>query len=525
MDSRLRGNDANFRYRAYLAAFVITLFAQPTNAASFYDIAFDDLQARYQLPGLAIGVIEDGKVVYARAAGELEAGSGKAVTADTLFKIASNSKAMTTSLIARLVATKKLDWDDPVTKYLPAFHMYDPWVTKNMLVRDLLVHNSGLREGAGDLMLWPEPNTFTRADIVHGVAYLKPQIAFRSGYAYDNLLYVVAGEVAAAAGGAPYEELLRREVFAPMGLSCRVGEWRRADTPDLAQPHMRKDGHNVVINADADTVPVITSAAAGGIRCSLNDMLSWARNWLVPTPPQLAWLDAEQRRPLWTAHTPMPISKHRHEWGNTHFYAYGYGWRLADVDGVWSVSHTGTLSGMYSVLGLFPDQRNGFVMLTNGEGSEARSVLTALMTKHFTAPAEHHSVAEYADAAKKTDAAAAPAKHVPDVSARSAATVAQLQPWLGVWRDPWFGEVSICRRDDAVRFAAAKSPLLAGRVMQLGKRYLIDWDDERVDAQAWLDFAETGRHERTMSMAKVDPDADFSFDFEDLSFRRERDCE
>jgi hypothetical protein len=180
---------------------------------------------------------------------------------------------------------------------------------------------------------------------------------------------------------------------------------------------------------------------------------------------------------------------------------------------------------MYSVLGLFPDQRNGFVMLTNGEGSEARSVLTALMTKHFTAPAERHSVAEYADAAKKTDAAAAPTKHVPDVSARSAATVAQLQPWLGVWRDPWFGEVSICRHDDAVRFAAAKSPLLAGRVMQLGKRYLIDWDDERVDAQAWLDFSVTGKHERTMSMAKVDPDADFSFDFEDLSFKRERGCE
>jgi len=513
------------RFGKAAATLFLLAASQLISAASFYDTAFDDLQARYQLPGLAIGVIEDGKVVYTRTAGELEAGSGKAVTADTLFKIASNSKAMTTSLIARLVAAKKLDWDDPVTKYLPAFHMYDPWVTKNMLVRDLLVHNSGLREGAGDLMLWPEPNTFTRADIVHGVAFLKPQIAFRSGYAYDNLLYVVAGEVAAAAGGASYEELLRREVFAPMSLSCRVGTWPRSDTPNLAQPHMRKDGRNVVINADGDTVPAITSAPAGGIRCSLNDMLSWARNWLVPTPQQLAWLDAEQRRPLWTAHTPMPISKHRHEWGNTHFYAYGYGWRLADVDGVWSVSHTGTLSGMYSVLGLFPDQRNGFVMLTNGEGSEARSVLTALMTKHFTAPAEQHSVAEYADASKKTEAAAAPARHVPDVSAHSAATVAQLQPWLGVWRDPWFGEVSICRHDDAVRFAAAKSPLLAGRVMQLGKRYLIDWDDERVDAQAWLDFSEAGKHERTLRMAKVDPDADFSFDFEDLAFKRERDCD
>lgn len=511
--------------RAYIASVLLATTSSFALADSktYYDSVFDELQARYQLPGLAIGVIEDGKTVYTRTAGELEAGSGKPVTADTLFKIASNSKAMTTALLARLVAAKKLDWDAPVTKYLPAFRMYDPWVTNNLLVRDLLVHNSGLREGAGDLMLWPEPNAFTRADILHGLQYLKPQIAFRSGYAYDNLLYVVAGEVAAAAGGAPYEELLRREVFAPIGLSCRVGAWPRADTPNLAQPHMRKDGRNLVIDADGETIPAITSAAAGGIRCSLNDMLAWARNWLVPTPAQLAWIDTDQRRPLWTAHTPMPISPHRREWGHTHFYAYGYGWRLTDVDGTWNVSHTGTLSGMYSVLSLFPDQRNGFVMLTNGEGSKARNVLIEMLTKHFTAPREHHSVAEYADAPK---AAEEKKSRAPDVSARKPATVAQLQRQLGVWRDPWFGEVSICRNDDTVRFTAAKSPLLSGRVTQLGKRYLIDWDDARVDAQAWLDFAASDAPDAaTMTMAKVDPDADFSFDFEDLTFRRERDCD
>jgi len=364
----------------------------PVLAASPYDQAFDAIMARYELPGLAVGVIEDGKVTYARTAGELIAGSGKPVTPDTLFKIASNSKAMTTALLARLVAAGKLRWDDPVTKYLPAFRMYDPWVTQNMLVRDLLVHNSGLREGAGDLMLWPEPNAFTRSDIIAGLAWLKPQISFRSGYAYDNLMYVVAGEVAAVAGNASYEELVRREVFQPFGLTCRVGEWRRDEVADVAQPHMRKDGHNVVINADAEVVSAITSAAAGGIRCSLNDMLTWARNWLDPEEKALAWLSVEQRRPLWTAHTSMPISARRREWDHAHFYAYGYGWRLTDVDNVWNVSHTGTLSGMYSVLSLLPDKRSGFVMLTNGEGSDARTVLTEVLLKHFTSPAEHRRV-------------------------------------------------------------------------------------------------------------------------------------
>ena len=173
----------------------------------------------------------------------------------------------------------------------------------------------------------------------------------------------------------------------------------------------------------------------------------------------------------------------------------------------------------------FPDQRSGFVMLTNGEGGEARTVFTEVMLKHFTAPSEHHTVAEYADLFARE--AKEPAhSRAPDVSARKAATREAMQHWLGVWRDPWFGEASVCMRGDSVRFSAAKSPLMQGTVMQLGERRLIEWDDARVDAQAWLDFAESGKPVvRTMTMAKVDPAADFSFDYEDLAFQRERDCD
>jgi CubicO group peptidase (beta-lactamase class C family) len=153
-----------------------------------YDAAFEQAMARYHLPGLAVGVIEDGRIAWRRTAGERVAGSGQAITPRTLFKIASNSKAMTASVLARLVDAGKLHWDDPVQRHLPAFRMADPWVTRHMTVADLLVHRSGLGEGAGDLMLWPESNAFTRADILAGLGWLKPAYGFRDGYAYDNLL-------------------------------------------------------------------------------------------------------------------------------------------------------------------------------------------------------------------------------------------------------------------------------------------------------------------------------------------------
>jgi len=488
------------------------------------DAAFDDTMARYRLPGLAVGIVEGGKVVYTRTAGELVAGEGQAVDAQTLFKIASNTKAMTTATLARLVDAGKLQWTDPVVKHLPQFRMHDPWVGREMQVRDLLVHNSGLRAGAGDLMLWPEPNTFTRADIIHGLAYLKPQHSFRSRYDYDNLLYIVAGEVAAAAGAAPYETLVRREVFEPLGMKrCQVGEWRTAAAGNVAQPHMRQDGRNVPVRGDGEVVRSTTMEAAGGIRCSLDDMLTWVRAWLSPQGSAKDWLSAAQREAVWTPQMTMPLSKRMREWDNSHFSAYGYGWRLADVDGAFKVAHTGTLMGMYSAVTMLPDQGVGFVILINGEGEEARTVLTEVLVKHYTKRDPVLTVAHFAGLIAAEEAKRPAGEKAPDTSRRRAASVAELQSRLGVYRDPWFGEVSLCGQDGAVRLRAARSPLLSGIVQRAGDRWLVDWDDASVDAEAWLHFG-NGTAEPDLAMSKVDPQADFSYDFEDLAFTRVRGC-
>jgi CubicO group peptidase (beta-lactamase class C family) len=511
----------------YVLAGLALLASAATAAAGndAIDAAVVQTFDRYQLPGLAVGVIRDGEIVYTRTLGEVRAGGGEKIDNDTLFKIASNSKAMTAGVLARLVDAGKLTWDDPVTKYLPQFRMHDPWVTQQMQVRDLLIHNSGLGLGAGDLMLWPEPNRFTRDDIIAGLAHLKPTHSFRSTYAYDNLLYVVAGEVAAAAGGAPYETLVKRELFQPLGMDrCQVGEWNRAEVGNVAQPHMHKAHGNRVIREDGDVVPNVTSMAAGGIRCSLDDMLAWIRMWLSPDA-QIAWLSPEQRKAVWTAHMPMPVSARMRTWDNSHVSAYGYGWRLSDVDGVWKVAHTGTLAGMYSSVILLPDQRAGIVILINGEGEAARTVLGQVLTKQLTAPSTSATVAHYAGLLEQERTGQQAAKPKPDTRHRTPASVTSLAAWTGHYRDPWFGEITVCPVGDHVRFVAVRSPMLTGTVMRVGERWLVDWDDDSVDAEPWLHFAAAKAGGDTgLTLSHVDPDADFSYDYADLDFQRTQAC-
>jgi CubicO group peptidase (beta-lactamase class C family) len=499
--------------------------ALPASAAgpSPFAAMLDSTVEHHHLPGIAMAVVDNGQVVFTGTRGERRAGSGEPIDADTLFKIASNSKAMTAAVLARLVDRGLLAWDDPVTKYLPQFRMHDPWVTEHMQVRDLLIHNSGLGLGAGDLMLWPEPNAFTRADIIAGLEHLKPVTSFRSGYAYDNLMYVVAGEVAAAAGGKPYDQLLRGEVFSPLGMTrCQAGTWSVAKVGNVAQPHAPREGGNVVVNADTEIAPDLTSMAAGGIRCSLRDMTRWMQVLLDPTRVP-GWLSEPQRRALWTAHMPMPLGERQRRWDNAHFSAYGYGWRLSDMDGQWKVAHTGTLSGMYSSLALLPDRKVGVVILINGEGEDARTVLMQAALKHYTAPAQRQTVAGYTEQLQAERTQRRTTTHaLPDTTARKPAGVAATAQWQGLYRDPWLGQARLCPENNTLRFSVDKSPALRGTVMQLDSRWLVQWDTLGADAEPWLQV-EPGTPP-TLRLSAIDPDIDFSYDYQDLHFTRIGDC-
>src|SRR5699024_9770723 len=217
--------------------------------------------------------------------------------------------------------------------------------------------------------------------------YLKPAYSFRAGYAYDNVLFVTAGQLAATVGGASYADLLRREVFEPLGMNrCQIGTWNRDKVGNVARAHVKRDGRYVPVPVSGSVEHATTMDAAGGVSCSLDDMLTWARNWLAPTPQQLKWLAPAQREAEWTPQTPVPISRRRRDWDDTHFFTNAYGWRVSDADGEMTVWHTGVLQGMRAAIMLLPYRKSGFVVLTNSSADDALAVLDEVLVKHFTAP-------------------------------------------------------------------------------------------------------------------------------------------
>src|SRR3984885_12954005 len=220
-------------------AFAATASAAPPAG---FNARVDKLRQEIGVPGMAIAIVEDGKVTLAKGFGVRALGAPERVDADSIFPTGSTGKAFTVAALGMLVDEGKIGWDDKVIDRLPGFQMYDPWVTREMTIRDLLVHRSGLGLGAGDLLFVPRTN-LSRSESVRRLRYIKPATSFRSGYAYDNVLYMVAGQLIEAVTGETWEKFTAEHVLKPAGmLHSTTDEASRLATEDRAQPHARTGG-------------------------------------------------------------------------------------------------------------------------------------------------------------------------------------------------------------------------------------------------------------------------------------------
>ena len=225
----------------------------------------------FEVPGLALAIVKDGRVVVARGYGVRKLGDPTPVDGQTLFGIASNTKLFTATALAILVEEGKVEWDAPVIRYLPWFQMYDPYVTREITVRDLLVHRSGLGLGAGDLLWWP-PSTYNRHEIARRLRFIRPAAGFRTRYAYDNVLYSVAGEVIEAVSGQTWEEFVTSHILQAVGMTgSNVLHSAAGSGGNVAATHARIDGRVRPVNpfASDNTNP------AGGVNAGAEDIAKW----------------------------------------------------------------------------------------------------------------------------------------------------------------------------------------------------------------------------------------------------------
>ena len=474
----------------------------------------------FDVPGVAVGVIKDGEVIHAAGYGVRELGRPEPVDSRTLFRVASTTKAMTTAALAILVDEGRLGWDDKVVDHLPAFRMHDPWITQEFTVTDLLTHRSGLRAYAGDLMLWPRPNSFTRADIIDALRYFQATDGFRTRYAYDNQLYVVAGEIVPAVTGIPWEDFVDSRIFAPLGTErCFAGDIPEAEMHNLAAPHTRVDGKLEIVERNRIEAGVSVDAAAGGVRCSLDDMLKWLQLQLAggTLPDGSSIYSEEQGRALWKPQTILGVSDGQYERDRTHFYAYALGWRLADVDGYLHVSHTGSFTGWNTYVALIPELNLGAAVLINASSEGARQSIMQGLIRPWLGTGDVDWVAYYARE-DEPDAAAVE----PEVDWRGGSVLAPLAAYAGTYRDPWFGDVLVTEKDGALWVASVKSPKMSGRLWpHSGHTFIVRWTDRTLDADAWVDFAHGESGEITgMSLRAIYSSTDGSFDFGDLNLSR-----
>ena len=327
---------------------------------------YEESREAWDVPGLAVAIVKDNGIIFAEGFGVQDIETGAPVNSQTMFPIASNTKAFTASALAILVDEGKISWNDKVVDYLPYFKMYDPYVTENMTIRDLLTHRSGLATFSGDL-IWYGSN-FDREEIIRRAGFLEPVHGFRENFGYSNIMYIAAGEIIPAVTGKSWDDFIRERFFEPLEMERTVTSTNDLDNfENVATPHTTHNDEVIAIEyLNWDNV-----APAGSIISCVEDVSQWLIMQLnrgiyggdtIFTP--------RRSREMWSQVTVLNISAFSEQnWPSMFFRSYGLGWSLSNYLGNKVVGHSGGYDGMISYTCMVPDENLGFVILTNKNSS------------------------------------------------------------------------------------------------------------------------------------------------------------
>ncbi len=488
------------------------------------DAVVERAMKTFEVPGIGLAIVKDGQVVVAKGYGVRRMGETARVDGKTLFGIASNTKVFTAIALGLLVEEGKLEWDGRVVDYLPWFQMWDPYVTRELTIRDLLVHRSGLGLGAGDLLWWPE-STYNRKEIAARLRYLRPATSFRSAYAYDNVLYLVAGEVIEHLSGQSWEDFVGSRILARVGMNDSTLKHSDAGSGqgNIAATHARVEG---VVRPIRPFLSDNTNPA-GGINSSAEDMAKWVRVLLAEgvLPDGGRLFSAATWRQVTTLVTPIPIGTPAPELASIapSFNGYALGLNVRDYRGEKMLTHTGGLPGYVSRVAMIPAKRLGVVVLTNQESGETfDSLVHHVLDFYLGAPAidwvsAYEKVAERRKARQQESVDKAFAQR-----AAGSRPSLPLASYAGTYNDAWYGDV-IVKMDGNGKLVMefSRTPALVGTLEHFQHdTFIVRWHDRELRADAYVTFSlrPDGSIDRA-TMEAVSPETDFSFDFHDLLLR------
>lgn len=475
----------------------------------------------FEVPGMAVAIVKDGKVVLSKGYGVRKLGDPTPVDENTLFGIGSNTKAFTAAALATLVDAGKISWDDRVSERLKGFEMYDPYVSKEMRIRDLLCHRSGLGLGEGDLMFWPQ-SSFTRDEVVYRLRFLKPATSFRTTYAYNNLMFLTAGQVVAAVSGKSWDDYIRETFFLPLGMkNSNTTATAYKPGENWALPHSKVDGklQNVAIE------PLDNAGPAGSINSSVADMSKWVLLQLnhgqIPGT-QTRIFSERSSAEMWAQQMIVPVRPAPPELKmlQAHFSGYGMGWGLRDYKGRKLVSHSGGVEGYVTRVMLVPEENLGVVILTNAmEGSAFESVLMHILDAYLGGPTTNYISAFKAIEDKQRKEADETMSKASQGRAADSKPSLPLEKYAGDYSDAWYGKVNI-RQENGGLVLNFEHTLKGMADLQHWQydTFKAHWRDRTVeDAFVSFTLKPDGSIDH-FTMVAVSPLADFSFDYQDLYF-------
>lgn len=478
----------------------------------------------FDVPGIAVAIVKDGKIIHSKGYGVRSLNTKQKVDENTLFGIASNSKAFTVAALAMMVDEKKLKWDDKVIDYIPEFRLYNPYVTEEFTIRDLLTHRSGLGLGAGDLMFWPDSSNFTKADMIHNLRYLKQASSFRTKYDYDNNLYVVAGEVVARVSGISWEDFIETRIMRPLGMTQSAANYSRLkNKTNVIDPHAEVNGVVKVIHRDWSDI----ADAAGGIYSNLADMSKWVimqlNNGKYGEDLNRQLFSQTVHEEMWTPQTIIPVRGTTSY--NTHFASYGLGFFLSDEKGYKVATHTGGLAGIVTQITMIPELKLGIIVFTNQQVGAAFSSITNTIKDSYYGAEKRDWVKLYHE---RVAAGVAQAKSMTDKiwkdidEQQKISSLVDVKNFTGTYNDKWFGDVIISEKNNKLWFYSKRSPRLTGEMLPYKPNiFIVKWNDRSYDADAYVTFTvDDNGKPAGIKMKPISPLTDFSYDFQDLDLNR-----